>query len=368
MEPVNPSPESQSLWYYADAANQPVGPLPFSDLQQLAAAGVIQPETHVIEKDGTEWKKFALIVPPPAFAETKPASADIPLSSAAAPANESAADGFKHHGKEAEEFFHKCGRGLKAYAVIAADKSKRYWKNAEEFFDNYKRGLEAQANKRADKAVPDKFYRQALADAEAQANKHAEKAVPDEFYRQPLAEAQASKRADKAVPEPGEQPTEKKQPATKETVQGGALFVPLATEAILYSDPQLAVTSRRVVIGETTYSLRNITSVTMKTTTPNGCCPGCLIFFCGFVLCLAFFDFSGFCEALSGGHWTGFAAFSLFVVFFVAGIAWFRSLKPSFHVTIASASGEVQALESAEKDYIQKIVTSINDAIANHHS
>lgn len=316
VEPVNPSPESQSLWYYADAANQPVGPLPFSDLQQLAAAGVIQPETHIIEEGGTEWKKFASIIPLRACTETKPASADIPLSSAAVSAKENAADRLTSFGKTFDYFSLKCERRLKTFAVIAADKSKLYWKKAEEFFDNYKRGLEAQANKRSDTAVP----------------------------------------------EPGEQPTEKKQPTTKETVQGGASLVPLATEAILYSDPQLTVTSRRVIIGETTYSLRNITSVTMKTTTPNGCCAGLLILFGGVGA------FAVFSDLFTAGKLPEFSSFFLIAVFLVAGIAWFRSLKPSFHVTIASASGEVEALESAEKDYIQKIVTSINDAVANHHS
>ena len=316
VEPVNPSPESQSLWYYADAANQPVGPLPFSDLQQLAAAGVIQPETHIIEEGGTEWKKFASIIPLRACTETKPASADIPLSSATVPVNENAADGFKHHGKEAEEFFHKCERDLKAFAVVVAGNCKRYWTKAVKLFDAYNCGWKAQANRRADKAVP----------------------------------------------EPGGQPTEKNQPTTKETVQGVALLVPLATEAILYSDPQLTVTSRRVTIGETTYSLRNITSVTMKTTTPNGCCAGLLILFGGVGA------FAVFSDLFTAGKLPEFSSFFLIAVFLVAGIAWFRSLKPSFHVTIASASGEVEALESAEKDYIQKIVTSINDAIANHHS
>ena len=54
-----------SLWYYTDASNEPVGPLPFAELERLAAAGVIQAATHVIENGGREWKKFAAIVLPP---------------------------------------------------------------------------------------------------------------------------------------------------------------------------------------------------------------------------------------------------------------------------------------------------------------
>lgn len=67
-EAPNPSPESQPLWYYADSSNEPVGPLPMNALQRLASAGVVLPDTHVIEKGGTEWKKISAIVgfiPPP---------------------------------------------------------------------------------------------------------------------------------------------------------------------------------------------------------------------------------------------------------------------------------------------------------------
>ena len=186
-DPVNPSPEAQTLWYYTDAANQPVGPLPFSDLQQLAAAEVIQPETHVIEEGGTEWKPFASVNPPPACTETKPASADIPLSSAA-PANENAEEGFMHHGKEAEELFRKRERDLEAFAVGVAGKCRRYWKKAVELFDAYNCGLKVQADRRADKPVP----------------------------------------------EPGGQPTEKRQPTKKEATQAGAFFLILVIAITLW--------------------------------------------------------------------------------------------------------------------------------------
>ena len=182
---MNPSPES--LWYYADAANQPVGPLPMDVLQRLAGVGVISPETHVLEEGGIEWKKFASIVPPPACAEMKPASADIPLSSAAVPAKENAAAGLTSHGKNAEGFFQNCRRRFKALAVFAAEKSKHYRKKSEELFDAYKCGLKAQADKRADEAVP----------------------------------------------KPGGPPTEKKQSTTKETVQGCGCLVLIALVLML---------------------------------------------------------------------------------------------------------------------------------------
>ena len=74
-ENVAPPPRApDSLWYYADASNAPVGPVPFVELQRLAAAGVIHAATHVIESGGSEWKKFAsvLLPPPPAPVELTP--------------------------------------------------------------------------------------------------------------------------------------------------------------------------------------------------------------------------------------------------------------------------------------------------------
>lgn len=59
------SPPASSLWFYADASNQPVGPLPFAELEKLATAGLIEPRTKVIEANGTEWKRFAAVAPSP---------------------------------------------------------------------------------------------------------------------------------------------------------------------------------------------------------------------------------------------------------------------------------------------------------------
>ena len=61
-----------TLWYYADASNEPVGPLPFAELERLATAGVIHAATHIIEKGGSEWKKFASVFLPPPPTRVEP--------------------------------------------------------------------------------------------------------------------------------------------------------------------------------------------------------------------------------------------------------------------------------------------------------
>ena len=48
------------------------------------------------------------------------------------------------------------------------------------------------------------------------------------------------------------------------------------------------------------------------------------------------------------------------------GMAWLRSVKPTFHVTIASSSGEIRALSSLNRPYIETIVGAINEAIIRY--
>jgi muramoyltetrapeptide carboxypeptidase LdcA involved in peptidoglycan recycling len=60
-----------------------------------------------------------------------------------------------------------------------------------------------------------------------------------------------------------------------------------------------------------------------------------------------------------------FLAFLDLVLFATAFFAW-RGLKTYYYVAIASASGETQAVESTDAALIEKIVASINQAIARY--
>ena len=70
VAPLPPAPDT--LWFYADAKNEAVGPVPFAELERLAATEAIQPETQVIEKSGSEWKPFSVVAAHPADSESKP--------------------------------------------------------------------------------------------------------------------------------------------------------------------------------------------------------------------------------------------------------------------------------------------------------
>jgi hypothetical protein len=61
--PSTPAPEKK--WLYANAENQPIGPLSVTELRQLAASGIINLSTFVIEEGGAEWKTYGAIATPP---------------------------------------------------------------------------------------------------------------------------------------------------------------------------------------------------------------------------------------------------------------------------------------------------------------
>lgn len=130
-------------------------------------------------------------------------------------------------------------------------------------------------------------------------------------------------------------------------------------EESVYSDGNVNVTTTRVMISGTTYALRNITSVKMAMTpAKQGCAIVLLIV--GILAVLVAFG------AFSNSVGSGIIAL-LFAGAIVAGaIIWLRSCKPSYHVAVASASGEAHALTSKDKSYIEKIVASINDAIVRY--
>lgn len=60
---------------------------------------------------------------------------------------------------------------------------------------------------------------------------------------------------------------------------------------------------------------------------------------------------------------------SVFLVFLgaaVGGVMWQRTLKTSYSLILVSSSGETHALSSPDKDYVEKVVAHISDAIVRH--
>lgn len=127
-------------------------------------------------------------------------------------------------------------------------------------------------------------------------------------------------------------------------------------EEDFYEDERIRVTASRIVIGATTYALRNVTSVRLEASRPSSTGPTLGLVFG--ILLAAF----GLNDSLTG--------FTRAVLAFggigMAGLCVKTLVRPmiTYHVVLASASGEQEALSSMSHEYTGKIVDAINHAIA----
>jgi len=145
-------------------------------------------------------------------------------------------------------------------------------------------------------------------------------------------------------------------------------------EQVIYSDNTVTVSTARVVISGTTYQLRNITSVRMTYSHPTGCAS---------LLILAGAAIGGIgllgvwlvVSDMAGGNFPGPEELWLGLVFigtplvigialFVLGRLWARSIPNRYHLVLTTASGENTALTSESRDYVEKVVQHINNALA----
>jgi len=125
----------------------------------------------------------------------------------------------------------------------------------------------------------------------------------------------------------------------------------MAEETSFYSDESgVRVTDKRIIVGNTTYSLANITSVSTSVEKPSLRGPF-LTTVIGIVLLL-----SGLGRKSAGAAVVGVLAVLL-------GIVWYRGCKPIWHLRIASASGESTPLQSTSQEWIGNICRAINEAI-----
>lgn len=126
-----------------------------------------------------------------------------------------------------------------------------------------------------------------------------------------------------------------------------------AGETTILEEGDVIITNRRAVIGPKTYAMSDVTSVGM---TKAGSAAGCVIaaLMSGGLL-LGLFSFvsdiynSQYCL-------TGFICLgSAMVVAF--------NTPPNYIIQISSMSGRADILQSMDKDYLERIIDAINDAI-----
>jgi len=123
----------------------------------------------------------------------------------------------------------------------------------------------------------------------------------------------------------------------------------------------VAVTSTRVIVGGTTYALRNITSVRMALASPPAGLPILLLLFGAFLLMLTVFPIQ-----FQYKNYDPTPGFVLSGVLVVGGIFWIFNVKPKYYMDISSNAGEIHVLTSKNKERIERIVLSVNEAIAKH--
>jgi hypothetical protein len=118
------------------------------------------------------------------------------------------------------------------------------------------------------------------------------------------------------------------------------------SEIVYYSEGPIFVSNTRMTIGGKTYAMANITSVSLaQDSSMVGC--GAVLIFIGFFLLFSIVSLPPI--GIIGGL--------MFIVGFVL-----LARKP-YVVRIGSASGESNALQSHNREYIQKIVSAVNAAI-----
>ncbi|KGT87026.1 QacE [Erwinia typographi] len=118
-------------------------------------------------------------------------------------------------------------------------------------------------------------------------------------------------------------------------------------EKEFYSNGKVSITNSRFLVGSTTYAMNGVTSVKRGERPPSKAVPA-IIVLTGLIMIFA----------ASTLMFKGIG-----VLLIVLGIMWIKSLKTEYVVFLNSASGESQALTSTDKNYIDKVINSLNEAI-----
>jgi RsiW-degrading membrane proteinase PrsW (M82 family) len=133
----------------------------------------------------------------------------------------------------------------------------------------------------------------------------------------------------------------------------------MAEERVFLNDSNVYVSNTKVVLAGTTYATANITSVSKRVTPASkGCAIIIIVFGALFVL-----GALGSFKSEQAGASLGMLLFAALIL--AVGVLWLRSLKPTFHVVLASSSGERQGLNSQDEPLVDSVIAAITDAIVH---
>jgi len=123
-------------------------------------------------------------------------------------------------------------------------------------------------------------------------------------------------------------------------------------ETVYFQESGVTVTNARAILGNETYVVANITSVSAFETGPNRAIP-LIIALVGLII--------GLCSFSIGFRFSLGVIVGILIIA-VAGYVFFTA-KPSYVVRIKSASGEADAYMSKDKTLVERIATALNTAI-----
>ena len=125
----------------------------------------------------------------------------------------------------------------------------------------------------------------------------------------------------------------------------------MTTERTYYSDDEgVRITGTRAIFNNTTYSMANISSIRTNEVPPKR---GGAIFTIILGIILLVIGASGDLSVLT----------VIGIIVLLIGILWVWKASGEYHLMITSTSGEVSALKSTNKDYINKVTHAMNEAI-----
>ena len=126
------------------------------------------------------------------------------------------------------------------------------------------------------------------------------------------------------------------------------------SEITVLKEGNVKITNVRAIIGMKTYATSNITSVNMRVNEPTMFLP--VFFTVNMGICsilIAISNMEAYAQCLQTGLYTGIAGILLFLI----------SRKTKYSVHITSSAGELRILEANDRDYVQRIVKAIHEAI-----
>lgn len=115
-------------------------------------------------------------------------------------------------------------------------------------------------------------------------------------------------------------------------------------ETTFFEYEGVRITNTRFIVDGQTFAMNNITSVKPLEQKPNRIIPGLLILI-------------GILVAVNGN------TDALLVA--LIGAIWWALQKTVYHVMLHTAGGETSALKTHQKEYLQKVVTALNNAIVH---